>query len=52
MRLAAKRLKREPDEKDIERTLRYLAARGISYDAAKRAVRALINDPDLFDEAF
>lgn len=52
LRLAAKRLKREPDEKDIERTLRYLAARGISYDAAKRAVRALVDDPDLFDEVF
>lgn len=52
MRLAAKRLKREPDEKDIERTLRYLAARGISYDSAKRAVRALVDNPELFDEVF
>ena len=52
LRLATKKLKREPDEKDIERTLRYLAARGISYDAAKRAVRALVDNPELFDEVF
>lgn len=52
LRLARRKLRPDATEKDVEKAMRYLAARGISYEIARRTVRKLMDAPELFDELY